>query len=320
MNSRRFSLGIICIVFLTALIVAGLAWILPEQCYMDGEYPYWTQQKDYVLQDADQQEILLLGDSRMKEDVFALEFHDDAYNLAVGGASPAEMYYSLKDYIEHHPMPKMVIVAFGPMHYDDEDTKIFTERNAYFHYFSYDRLIEVNNVYKELDGKDYSEKIVQYVYRMPSIYMKPILRSLVWPRTQENEDKYNEAVVTKGHMPNSTNQVTHVRPPEIEKNSFIPLESHTFYMNKIIEMCLDNDIEIHIEQLPMGEHGLPELEASGYMDEYRQYMKHFADQYGIDVNDDIPGYEDRYFGDVSHLNEEGAHKFTSELRGKYFSK
>ena len=49
-------------------------------------------------------------------------------------------------------------------------------------------------------------------------------------------------------------------------------------------------------------------------------FKYFADQYGIDVNDDIPGYEDRYFGDVSHLNEEGAHKFTSELRGKYFSK
>ena len=316
MNGKRFSLGLVLTVLLAVVTVTILAWTLPEEFYMDGEYPYWKQQKDYILTDGTHSETLLLGDSRMKVGVRPELLGDDVFNLALGGGTPIEMYYTLTDYLAHHPTPKMIIVAFGPTHYND--IGCYMSRNAYFHYFSKERLEEVNQKILELNKKDYSSETYRYVYRFPIVYMKPLLNALKSPQTPSNHARYEKAAEILGRMPAPEKEMVNVEPEETKDTHFRPMASQTYYMQKLIEACLEHHIPLHIEQAPMGRYGIAKLAASGYLAEYEAYMKSFAEKYPLDVNPTIPAYEDDEFGDNSHLNEKGQLHFTEELRRKYF--
>ena len=94
MNSKRFVISIVLIIFSLIGIIYAALWILPEEKYMQGEYSAWKQQKEYSLQ-KHAREVILLGDSRMKIDVNAVEL-DNTYNMALAGSSPIEAYYTLK--------------------------------------------------------------------------------------------------------------------------------------------------------------------------------------------------------------------------------
>lgn len=316
MNDKRFVLIIVATVVFLALSLTALIRILPEERYMDNEYPSWQQQKDYSNRDGDTQEVLLLGDSRMKDDIFATELGEHAYNLALGGGTPLEMYYTLERYLQHHPQPKAVIVAFGPTHYTEMGS--YEGRNLYFRYLDEENMDSANEIIFKLDGKDYRSVSKGYQHKLPTIYLKPVLKCLFYPRNAENAELYSYAEREKGRRYISVNKsVKEVFPQESRQSHFVPLNSLSFYLEELIKLCKDNNIPIYVEQLPMGNPGYQKLLDSGYMDEYKMFMNGIRDKFGIYVNDEIPLYEAWLFQDDSHLNFEGAKKLTAEWRGKY---
>lgn len=318
MNDKKFVHIIVWMVLFVTISITLLIRFMPENRYMDGEYPYWKQQKDYSLTDGDKQEVLLLGDSRMKMGVLATELSEDAYNLALGGGTPLEMYYSVKRYLQHHQKPKAVIVAFGATHFTE--MSCYVTRNMYFHYFDENESEEANARILELDGKDYRSENVAYQYKMPTIYLRAVVKSILRPRTEYNSDLYLRVANSKGRMFGHDNKtLSEVVPQECRSEHFMPLNSLTYYMEKLVKLCLDNDIPIYIEQLPMGNPGYQMLVDSGYMSEYQKFIRMFRDKYGIIVNDEIPLYEENLFQDGSHLNLAGAQKLTAEWRKKYYS-
>ena len=317
MRAKTFFLGVVSVFDVLALCIWGIIWWMPEMRYMDGEYPLWKQQKDYVSKDGDRQEILFLGDSAVMDGIRTKSFHEDAYNLAMGGATPIEMYYTLDDYLEHHPAPKMVIIAFTPRHYFDLDC--YMGRTVYFHYLDAQRIWTVNHVLRKFDKTDVRLESLEYILRSPRIYMKRVLMAVLYPRAEENHQLYlSKAEGSGSYMFPGLRPVKNVEPPDTKMGTFRPRRSLTEYMNKIIERCLAEGIEVHIEQMPMGAYGWKKLAASGYLQDYAQYIQDFSDRYGIDVNTVVPSYDDEYFGDMTHLNASGAERFTNELREKYF--
>ena len=50
---------------------------------------------------------------------------------------------------------------------------------------------------------------------------------------------------------------------------------------------------------------------------YKKYMNSLAEKYDIPVEDEIPLFENQYFTDNSHLNDEGAKILTAMWREKY---
>lgn len=91
-----------------------LAWIMPEKRYLNDDYPFLRQQQDHVRQDSDIVETIILGDSQSKMGILAQDLGDNTYNLSLSGATAIEMYYTLSNYLQHHPGPKALIISLSP--------------------------------------------------------------------------------------------------------------------------------------------------------------------------------------------------------------
>lgn len=313
MNYRNYVFGIIFLCCIPFLFIWILAWVLPEEYYMDIEYPYWIQQKDYIFSDNVQQEILLLGDSKVKTGIISTEMGDNVYNLALGGATSIEMYYTLKTYLQHHPKPLLVIIAFAPVHYFEVGS--YWKRNLYFRYFSEETANEVDDVMLNYDGTlKQSEK---YFHRLPNVYMKPIIRHLFNPRTEENRETYKKISDAKGWLCLNVDGREPVFNNNMSLDDFKILPSLNYYMNLLLTLCKSESIPVYIEQSPMRKEEYDILNSSGYFDSYNAYIHSFALKYEIPVEELVPTFEDRYFSDDLHLNEEGARLLTAQWKEKY---
>lgn len=316
MKEKNYVCIILGLVSVILVLVYGLAWLLPEEFYQDPHYyAYWRAQKDYVMHDDDKEEVLLLGDSCIQSGILALELSDDAYNLALAGSSPVEMYYTLKIYLVHHPRPKVVFLAFSPEHYRKYDSYLsFAQK---YHYFDSSTINEINQVIKENGGPDYTKDTFSYRYRLPDVYMKSIFRSIMSPQHQENMKLYEKSKEHKGRLffPDKTVGAGNFS----EKKSFLFIRADylNFYMEKLIQLCCEENIPIYLEQMPMENSVYQNLMEWGYIAKYEYYMKGLRDKYNIFVNCQIPVYPEEYFCDELHLNEKGAKKFTKEFRDKY---
>ena len=317
MSDKKYVTIIIGAVFSIIAVLYLLVLFLPEERYMDDDYPVWMQQRDYISSKGTKQEVLFLGDSRMYLGVIATKLGDNAYNLSLGGATPIEMYYTMKTYLKHHPAPKAVIVAFGPLQF--ATTGSYTTRNLYFHYFDDATVEAVNTIIYELNGRDFSFERNLYKFRSPNVYMGAILKSIINPRTLKNREIYENARTGRGWISrkNDYDEEKAVYLPENQMKEFIPLKSQTYFMEKILQLCLNNNIPVYIEQTPMGNPGYQMLKEKGYLSAYKDYLKTFSDKYGIPINYDIPLYDVHLFRDYSHLNLKGAKIFTRELKKKY---
>ena len=319
MNDKQYVTIITSSAFFFIVTVYLLTLFLPEIRYMDDEYPYWIQQRDYISTKSNKQEVVLLGDSRMKMGVLATELGENAYNLSLGGASPIEMYYTLKTYLEHHPLPKAVIIGFAPTHYTQMYGS-YTGRNMYFHYFNDETIDTVNKIIFEKDSKDFSFESKLYKYRLPNVYMKPVVKSIFKPRSKENTKLYELSRNEKGRMfsPSDNTERKFVFTPESNDKGFKPLNSLTYYTEEILRLCQDSAIPVYLEQLPMGNPGYQKLKDNGYLAEYKSFLKALHDKYPASViNYEVPLYEARFFRDDGHLNVKGAKIYTRELKEKY---
>ena len=318
MSEKNYVCLIIFLVVSFLLIVYVLTWGLPEESYMNREYSYWVEQKEHVMAKDDRQEVLLLGDSRIKAAVFADELGKDVYNLAVPGGTPIEMYHTLDNYMKNHPKPKAVFVAYAPFilyEFREEQLKQAMQCD----YFDMKQIRDILALVKENDGHNYTYLAYAYRYRLPNKYMKQVVESLVHSQQAENMRIYQKARQHKGRMiyEPADRATKEVYPPELKYKVFKCATYMNLYIEKIIELCLENDIPIYLEQMPMGNPGYDMLSKRGYISDYQEYMKQLRDKYQISVNYNIPVYPTEYFFDVSHLNQKGAHKFTVEFREKY---
>ena len=88
-------------------------------------------------------------------------------------------------------------------------------------------------------------------------------------------------------------------------------------MNKCIELCKENGIQVIIEQHPINESTYANM-SNEYKQEYMEYMKSLQEKYPeIIVNTEYNICPNDWLGDFSHLNENGATKFTTQLKEKY---
>ena len=321
MNSNRYAHCFAALFLLIAAVALGRFVLLSlvQYSYMDGEFPWWMQQKDYVHTKSDKQEIIFLGDSRMKAGIIPAELCGNAYNLAVGGGTTVEMYYSLGDYLKFHPKPEMVVMGFCIAHYVGEGC--FTSRDLYFHFLPLKNQLEAQYIgYKKCGWgfPKFKEKVIdtfKYTLLFPQKYSASCVNSR-FRRGEWNHSEYEKNAQNKGHMYFGMNERDGNFNGDAGIN-FIPDARNDFYMRKIIALCKNHEIPFFIEQLPMNTASWEKLQETNCYPSLKNYLNSLAQETGISVELAIPCYEPECFGDASHLNPRGAERFTAEIKAKY---
>jgi hypothetical protein len=85
------------------------------------------------------------------------------------------------------------------------------------------------------------------------------------------------------------------------------------YLQKLLKLCDDNDIHVRLIQPAVNTETYEGLNEHYYA-AYRNYIKQAVSVCtDIEYEDTLRVYDGAFFADPSHLNEDGANKFTKEV-------
>lgn len=303
--------------------------LLPLYCrffpmyYLDDEYAMYRQQMDYVTGQLNTEDarILILGDSRTKAGFKPDLLWQGTYNIALGGESPIEGYYSLKEYLKYHNAPKAVIIAYAPMHYMDVDT-LWT-RSVYFHTLPETDFRDLTARAAEFEDvqniliEDYKTEYLMYKYYMPNKYATALKKSAFVGRYGKTKQKYDTMVEFKGYSTYGTAEESGDINGEAKVSAFVPSDILTWYLEEMIALCKEHGIRVILEQTPMNETSYGILTPE-FKERFRDYMYKLAEKYpDVEIYPDFYCYPNNCFGDADHLNSRGVEVFDAFLTEKY---
>ena len=312
---KAFKFVLKCILALLPILAVVIYTAVVPYGYMDTEYPSWKYTKDFNAP----VENIILGDSRAMADLIPSNFDTQTVNLAVGGATSIEMYYTLNTYIKNNGCPKNVIIMFAPFHYTIIDN--FWTRTAYFNYLSISDMSELYSYAEATESetllrKGYKNDLLSYRLRFPDKYLPALINSKLIGRYSENKTQYDKVASSLGYgefgtADGSSDLNYESTYEEMHKTKDAVLLD--IYLNKLLTLCEDNGINTILTIPPMNHSSYVELNPS-YTDDLYYYLEGLkAKHKAVKIDSTIPEYDDIYFGDASHLNNKGAIKFTEEF-------
>lgn len=307
--------------FILACIIWGIFAFCARNLGMyifDEEYASYKQTMDYVKKSTEYNSTLIFGDSVAKAGIIPKLISEDTYNISMAGATTIEQYYILEDYLKNHEAPKTLIMMYF-IGANDSIDDFFWHRTLYFNCLTTNQFREIarNGAFTEEKNKSIL-RFLEYKLCAPNMYYAAIKNALFENRYNVNKEEYEIAQNSKGqHYFGTEDSFAPNNVTITGKEHFQVLAIIDLYMQKCIEQAEENGIQIIIEQHPINASTFANMNEN-YKNEYLDYMKILQEKYpNIKVNTDFNICDDDWLGDFSHLNENGATKFTNELIEKY---
>lgn len=352
-KSINFLIKII-LAMLPAIALIAFTTLMP-MCYMDEEYPAWRFTMDVVYgiieadgsigdlriggvkdsvagaqdvsagtsRDEKDPSILILGDSRAMADLLPEKFEKSCVNLAVGGATPVEMYYFYESYLKNNKTPECVVVMFAPFHYSYMDN--FKTRTLYFNALSIGQQAEIYANARELGADavlfdDFVAYSASCRLRLPDVYLPAMYNAHFVGRKSINDAAYENLVKSNGQGYFGTDdgnsdpayEASYTQMADDGNGRLLKL-----YMEKLMSLLDESGVSVILAQPPVNTTTYEMLDA-GYVAEYRGYIESLCSKYdNVNYSAEMIEYDCEYFGDSSHLNKKGAEKFSEEFCTKY---
>jgi hypothetical protein len=319
---------------LSLLIVLTLFLYFCPLVYNTGQYPIWRSKIEYISDIHDVHNIII-GDSRAVAGFMPDVLKDNYYNLAVSGGSPIEGYYILKKYLEKQHVDKLIL-SFSPVHLElPEGFYELTLRYGLLSTSEINEVLGVSNalndnlrVTKEdyaagnyLTYKSRADFIELYLdsmlinYKWFSCYIPEIQKCLFELRYSKNKKIYSEIKSRKGNYDFGDASEGKGKNLEASKSAaFKNSKICDYYLIKLLELAKLNNIKTYYISAPFNADSYKDINAknSQYFTQYNSYMESLKLKYSSVVWDaNINCYENRYFGDPSHLNANGQNKFSN---------
>ena len=323
MKNLKFILK--CILACVPAIILIVYTALCPMCYMDEEYPAWRFSKrcaDGKEYDGQSFDTVILGDSGAMSSIIPEKIADPCVNLAVGGATPIEMYYCLSYYLEEHEAPSEAIIMFAPFHYwhiDNYDT-----RTVYFKAIKISDLPELYDNAQKCEAKSvihkgYAVRELSARCALPSVYLPAIYASRFTQRRSQNASAYDELVKHYGFGSFGDKTECYDESYETSYEDMVidgDAKLIALYMQKLLRLCEDNGIHVRLIQPAVNTATYEKLNEHYYAS-YRNYIKQAASVIDdIEYESELRVYDGKFFSDTSHLNREGAELFTKEISGR----
>lgn len=285
--------------------------------YMDNETPYYLWNKDQVNTTQEQNyRVIILGDSTANAAYIPEILSNDTINLALGGTTPIENYYTLCDWLENNDPPDICYISFCDFYLQEENC--FWTRTIYSHKFRMEQNIEILKAadqYHEpsILTEHYLLDFISYELYLPNKYITSFLNASFNQRYKDNvlaqqlNELHGGRYMTRG--------VWEYTPSDIIKyENFYVTPLFEEYYRKIIRLCQEKQIDVRIIKLPLPENTF-------FTDHYEKELYAYYSALKNDFSDLtfewIPSYDEKYFADDLHANSHGALRFSTELKKSY---
>ncbi len=289
--------------------------------YMDGEYSLYNQTKDYIYgqTDLNPSDIIVLGDSKAKSGVLPSELSDRCFNLAQGGSTSVEAYFTLKNYMEHMGVPKTVILSESAYHFSSFDG--FWSRDIYFGFLNSKEACEVIDQAESFDetevlnsnGEKGKWTLLEYKIKSPTKYMSALVNALKEDRLTINRSAYADMVNRKGFKTFVSWWPT---SGEYDMDRLIILQTLDSYYRKTIDLCIENGIEVYSLNMPLIATTYEDCKKiwQPFSEYFVQLKQDYAGFDNVHIETDFASYDEKYFDDADHLNEAGAIVYTDSIK------
>ena len=316
-----------CILAAAPAIVLAAFTLLCPYCYMDEDFPAWDFKKRVASgreYDGKSFDTVILGDSGAMSSLMASKLDDSCINMAVGGATPVEMYYFFEEYLQNHTPPENAVIMFAPFHYWHIDN--YKTRTVYFKGIPLSKLPELYRNARSCGAASvmYERYVTDELSArlgLPNIYLPAINAAHFTGRYSDNTIAYKDLCLsygwgTFGELDECFDESYETSYEDMVIDGDAKLI--TLYMQKLLKLCDDNGVHVLLLQ-PAVNTATFEGVNEHYLASYRNYIKQLATVCSdIEYETHLRNYEGIYFSDTSHLNPSGAEKFTEEIGEEYF--
>ena len=282
-----------------------------------SEYPTYVDvgRKAQQPHNAD---LLVLGDSRAKAGF--VPQNAKQLNLAIGGTTAIESYYTFKRYLVRNKPPKVLILSYMSVHFRGADT--FWERAVKFDFLKFNEFKEVAQNAKKLGecgvlGKCEVADFIKYKADIKN-FSAEIYNA--WQEFKGGNPRYkrylqvmDELDKNGGHYFYGRNLGASDDNYEVSQSDFKANALILLYVRKIAELAAMNGMQVFHYQMPFNQSSFDKLNA-GFVRDYNGFLASLQ-SLGIKPLNFIWGLPDSDFGDPSHLYR-GAEKTTRDILEK----
>lgn len=307
--------------FIVLAVLTALCMTRAPMRFYDGEYPFYEQNRDTIYEKDGYSRVLILGDSVAKMAWRPSEISDDVYNCALGGVSPVEEYYFLKNYLQHNEAPAYLIYTQHITHFVGLDC--FWTRGVYFHWLSASEVLDIFAAERSVgDNAVFADDglldIPLYYTYSPLYYSTAFFKGLLSSRQPYNEETYARVQNERGWSTLGNGNLE-----DLELNRIVNFSSFDYskvidlYLRKIIDLCGEHGIQFIYQSHPLSERTYDHVDPD-MVSGYEAYMSDLQRDYpDAIIHGELFAYDDALYSDSVHLSVEGAALFSNAMKEKY---
>lgn len=293
---------------------AKLAYFSPDSVggLWNKEFADTTQETYY--------DVVILGDSTSATSMLPELLSDTTINLAVIGTGVIDNYYTLENYLEHNKAPKDIFISFMDYHIDTpsftwtvsgQTNKLSWEQ--YYEIYKAEKMLDIAET-EDFSLDSYWRDVLTYKIGFPNKYVSSVMASIGTNRYKANKESYDNITRHLGRYCIMTND-EYISEGGLGYKSYHVDDVQDYYYKKLLQVCDDNNIRLHILKLPL-------TNDMYYSDEYISQVNSYYDSLIAGYNNvEFVWYPADYdfsmYRDIYHMNQHGSFKFSNELKKKY---
>lgn len=329
MRSFKKILLRVCVILIFIVFLDRVGYYLYESV---GDNTYYTI--DEVKEMDGQIETLLVGTSLMQRGmnpwIISDRLETTCFNLASSAQPVAGSYYLVKDQIARNPIKRVFMGVSVKTFVSDEDSKSTTSKLRAFDLLC-SPLLKLQFMTEIAETGEY-ERFLFFPARVEKIVdLSVIIRNVKYRQTDnyQNRIAYPKAPFEyygRGFQSNIDAYDGSEAGKSIPETSVWGrdkiLEENISYLEKIGEICRENDVELNLVVFP---HVEDYAKKQGNLEDMDAYLEEFCDRIGADLyNYNYTACRDIYetlpdgcFMDRKHLNTAGANQLAELLCQDY---
>ena len=253
---------------------------------------------------------LIMGDSLQKTGINPGAISKDVINLGLPGGKPLSLYLLLKRYLEKHAPPKAIFLYVDP-----EDAK-----DSFYLILKYFvTLPEFMSIYGELTWEERWAFISRYLV---SLDERNTFREWRSSYPYSNKRFVDDLKRNQGYMPSPNSGITikddyfTSHKERIQSSvSFSSMDER--YLDRFMRLASSKNIDIIFTGIVIPKQLYAIFDVTGFNKDYISFIERLKRRYpdAYFVNKPALYMDNRYFGDMSHVNKAGSEAYT-----EYFKK